>query len=871
MFVEEEIVELQKLQDSFCKVGHVYGVLVDTTLRKVTDFSGGNQAEQYIDDLFDVERQRRLLAQFSDVDGENVVAAVPDVKYLIVRGVALRDGEHRLIGVWMIYALDMDRLEPEALIPSFMECINEAQLDATVGLIEIMARQMYREKVSKTELLDRLEISRLNEVHNANRLHKSEVMTDILKEMEAEDSFARIAESILSSAGAYAEVNECCLLKIEGEDNRVDMVCEWADSEEHSRMMDFGMKRREDMPFMTGRPYTISGDTNVPENFINYFKENGITAAIYLPVNVGEKMAMYICFQMFEGTRKWLVDELTFFNDVKRIIQTTLTKHVTKNSLASSYTALDQILENIGCAVSVFDLDKQAVLYTNEHFERLRVTEKDKDELLSNLMSDEYDVENVHEFYAKQSETWFEVSFSYITWVDGRKVRLATVYDLTKIKQYQKEVERRAGEDYLTGLYNRLKCEEDLEKMIHATVRSADESALLYIDLDDFDHINDAIGHQNGDRLLRKVAETLNSIDGVAGHCYRIGGDEFVILVSSRNFGKLDKILNNIKNVFGKPWFLAGQDYYCTMSMGVVIMPKDGVSVDTLIQRADIALHWAKNQGKNRIEYYNSAQTSNSSERLEMERAMRTAVEQNCEEFEIYYQPLIDLTKEGNQCCGAEALLRWNSKTLGMVMPDKFIPLAEYLGLITIIGKYVMKEAASRCKYWNDFGHPEYKVNVNLSVVQLVQVDIVDVIRGVLMETGINPANLTLEVTESLAVNDMERMQHVLGEIKALGVHVALDDFGTGYSSLNHIRSMPIDVIKIDKCFVGDIGDEGFADAFVNSVSQLAEALDMNVVVEGVEEEVQKQVLDEMNVDMLQGFLFDRPLTRDEFENKYLI
>ena len=871
MFVEEEIVELQKLQDAFCKVGHVYSVLVDTTLQTITKFSGDVEAERYIDDLMDLDAKRSFLAQFSDMDGENVIAYVTAVKYLMVRGVALRDGNSRLKGVWIIYAIDMDRLTADDMAPGFMECINEAQLDATVALVENVAAQLYRENMDKTRLLDQLEMSQIKEVHNASRLQKSEVMTEILKEMEAEDSFAKIAEQILESAGMYLEVSECALLKVEADDEHVDMLCEWADSEGHGWIRDFGVKTKADFPFMTGRPYTISGDTMIPENFGDYFKENALAAGIYLPITLGDKLAMYIMFQMCGVARKWTVDELTFANDVKRVIQMTLTKHVTKNSLASSYSALEQILEHIGCAVTVYDLDKHTVLYSNENYESLRITEQDRIELVDDLMHPERDLEGSHEFYAKQSEKWLEISFSYINWVDGRKVCLATIYDLTKTKQYQKEIEKRAGEDYLTGLYNRLRCEEDLEKMIHATVRSVDESALLYIDLDDFDHINDAIGHQNGDLLLKSVAEALNHIEGVSGHCYRIGGDEFVVLVSNRNFGRLENIIDSIKNVFSKPWYLGGKDYYCTMSMGVVIMPKDGVTVDTLMQRADIALHWAKNQGKNRVEYYNSNQASNTSERLDLERAMRSAVEEGCKEFEVYYQPLMDITNDGERCCGAEALLRWNSKTLGMVMPDKFIPLAEYLGLINDIGAHVLHEAASRCKYWNDFGHPEYKVNVNLSVVQLVQTDIVDVVKKTLEDTNIKPSNLTLEVTESLAVNDMDKMQQVLGEIKALGVHVALDDFGTGYSSLNHIRSMPIDVIKIDKCFVGDIGEDSFADAFVTSVSQLADALDLNVVVEGVELEEQKEVLDEMNVDMLQGFFFDKPLTQEEFESKYLI
>ena len=203
--------------------------------------------------------------------------------------------------------------------------------------------------------------------------------------------------------------------------------------------------------------------------------------------------------------------------------------------------------------------------------------------------------------------------------------------------------------------------------------------------------------------------------------------------------------------------------------------------------------------------------------------------------------------------------------------PADFIPLSEYLGLIVPIGEHVLIEACKRCKYWNDFGHPEYKVNVNLSVVQLLQKDIVDTVENALIVSGITPENLTLEVTEGLAINDMEAMKKILNGIKELGVRVALDDFGTGYSSLNHIKSMPLDVIKIDRCFVNGVGTDAFSDAFVKTVSKLADAIDVNVCVEGVEEERQREALDDMNIQMIQGFLYDRPLTQDEFERKYLV
>ena len=249
---------------------------------------------------------------------------------------------------------------------------------------------------------------------------------------------------------------------------------------------------------------------------------------------------------------------------------------------------------------------------------------------------------------------------------------------------------------------------------------------------------------------------------------------------------------------------------------------------------------------------------------------MRNAAMNEMDQFEVYYQPIVDITKEGNPCSGAEALVRWNSGTLGFIQPGDFIPLAEYLGLINPIGEYVMMKAAKRCKYWNDMGHPEYKVNVNLSVVQLLQNDIVKKIKKVLEESRISPKNLRLEVTESLAINDMTRMKKILGEIKELGVGIALDDFGTGYSSLNHIRELPIDVIKIDRCFIEHIGEDDFSDAFVKLVAELAKAIGVTVCVEGVEKKEQYQAMNNMEIKLIQGYFFGKPLTQQDFEEKYL-
>lgn len=860
--------KLQRMQDAFVGANRVYCVCIDRDLNHITEFSGSAEEDAYLNTLLTPEMQTRLVHSFSDVEGENVIALPSEVPYFLVRGVAIRGEDHRFIGAWMVLGIDSEQVPEDEYIPRVVMTTTGEAFDKSIALLEVLTNTYFTNKSQLSILVDDLHAIEEEEQQMEYLLQKTEVLTEILKLMESEDSFADVIQGILSETGRYLRTSNCGLLKVAMDDETVELVSEWADRDEHKMGRRCQGLTKSEIPFMTGRTYTISSDTIIPEPFAEYFSTNGIRCGAFLPISISGKVGMYLCITMMDEERKWSVEDIRFINDIKRVVQTILIKRVTKNSLASSYSALESILENTGCGVSVVDVQKSTILYTNDTYKNLVITSEERASLEEMFIQDKGEQEL--EFCAEESGKWFEISFSSMEWVDGRSVRLITIYDVSKTRQYQEKIEHQANTDYLTGLYNRKRLEEDLKEEIHSTVRSGGQSGVLVINLDDFDNINDGLGHQAGDTLLRNVAEALQRVEGIFNCCYRVGGDEFIVLVHNSQINRIDQIIRSIRQIFSRPWQMDEKSYYCTMSMGAVTIPKDGVDPVLLLQRADIALHTAKSLGKNRVEYYTQKQQNSAVERLDMEKCLREAVERGCKEFEVFYQPLIDVTKPDKPCCGAEALVRWNSPTMGFVMPSQFIPLAEYLGLIHEIGRHVLVEACKRCKYWNDFGHPEYKVNVNLSVVQLMRTDIIDTIKDALTSTQLEPSNLTLEVTEGLAVNDMFRMQQVLRAIKNMGIRVALDDFGTGYSSLNHIRSMPIDVIKIDRCFVQDIGEDVFSDAFVKSVSQLAEALHMNICVEGVEEEKQCAALGEMNVDMIQGYLFDKPLSADDFEHKYL-
>ena len=866
-----DINAFQKMQDAYCESNHVYAVCFDIKFHGVTRFSGNEEAKVFFERFISQEMMQTLVASFGDNSIENVISFDIRESFIFLNGVALRDDEGTLLGVMLVFCIAAELMAEEDEIFENARTTSYSDFAKSVALMEILMAQYFSVRAREDKLEMMLEEKELSGDHMKHMLRRNEVMTSILKRMESDNDFAKISEDILGDIGSFMELTNAYLLRLNPDEKTVDMICEWAGVEGTLYMSKFFSVERESIPFFTGRPYTISSDAILPENFKSYFLSYDISAGVFLPLFINDRLGMYVCFTMGNIPKKWSVDEVKLLNDVKRVLQTILVKRVTKNSLASSYAALDAILENAGCGICVCDQGTQSILFTNETYESMLEDYKDRQRFESAILSDnEEDLESVREFCTDQKKNWYQISFSKIHWVDGREVRLSTIYDITEVKNYQNQIEERAVTDYLTGLYNRLRFEEDLRDYIRDAVRSGEQGTFIYIDLDDFKDVNDGLGHAEGDEFLQKTATALKTITRGVGNCYRLGGDEFAILVPANSRDFVERIIQTLQRRFGELWNLGSSEYYCTACMGVVSFPKDGTKVETLLKRADIAMYSAKQQGKNKVEFYSKNTNDETIHRLDMERAMRSAIDDGFKEFEIYYQPLVDATKPNHPCCGAEALVRWNSKDFGMVMPTDFIPLAEYLGLIVPIGEYVLEEACARCKYWNDFGHPEYSINVNLSVVQLLQGNIVENVRKVLAKTGLVAQNLTLEVTESLAAGDGEKMQTVLEALKGLGVHLALDDFGTGYSSLGRLKSLPMDIIKIDKCFVDGMENDEFSQTFIETVSSLADSIDVNVVVEGVESESQQSAISNMKVDMVQGYLFDKPLTRGEFEEKYL-
>jgi len=431
--------------------------------------------------------------------------------------------------------------------------------------------------------------------------------------------------------------------------------------------------------------------------------------------------------------------------------------------------------------------------------------------------------------------------------------------------------------DSLTGLPNRRRYHERLEAAIARAESTGGLVANCFIDLDGFKRINDTLGHRVGDQLLMQVARRILGVvrpsdwvgrpsgDADEGDVpvSRLGGDEFTLILTGMSVDQdVGRVARRILEVLSKPFLLDGQNVQMTASIGIAIYPDDGGDVDSLLRNADTAMNSAKNQGCNSFQYYSRSMNEESEKKIEIERRLRRAIAN--EEFTLLFQPVRE-TKTG-EVQAAEALIRWQDPEVGLIPPDEFIPLAEDTGLIVAIGSWVLKAACEQSRYWQKEGFRPIRMAVNVSGHQIRESNFVEEVAKTLSETGLNPQDLELEITESTIMQEDEATDRAFVELDELGVSVALDDFGTGYSSLSYLRRFPIHRLKIDRSFVARIPDDPEDMAVTAAIVAMAHQLLLPVVGEGVETIEQAQSLTEIGCDELQGYLFSKPLSASDFE-----
>jgi diguanylate cyclase (GGDEF)-like protein/PAS domain S-box-containing protein len=573
-------------------------------------------------------------------------------------------------------------------------------------------------------------------------------------------------------------------------------------------------------------------------------------------------------------------DELGTLAD--SINQMAINLETAKNELWRREEYFRSLIENASDIITILD-EHGVISYTSPSTERILGYKPQ--ELMGKNISEFIHKDDLPNFthtlaiIAKSSNSTSSAEFRfrhksnswYILEAVGKNLRVESIIsgivinsrDITQRRHAEETIRHLAYYDPLTGLPNRILFLDRFKIALAQARRNKHLLAAMFLDLDHFKTINDTLGHTIGDNLLRAVADRLTNCLREGDTVARMGGDEFTLLLPQIDQPKdVSKTAQKILEALKSPFYFEGHELHITFSIGITVYPSDGEDVQTLLKNADLALYRAKASGRNMYQPYTETMKSKALERLVLENSLRHALEKK--EFMIYYQPRIDINTR--KIAGTEALLRWQPPHLGLISPSKFIPVAEETGLIIPIGEWVLRSVCVQNKAWQNAGFPPIQVAVNLSARQFQHPGLEEIITQILKETELESRYLELEITESMAMKNMEFTLAILDTLKNMGIAISLDDFGTHYSSLNYLKRFPIHTLKMDQSFVQDITNNADDAAIVNAVIVLAHSLGLKVIAEGVENEGQLNFLKNLKCDEVQGYLFSKPLPAGEFE-----
>lgn len=465
----------------------------------------------------------------------------------------------------------------------------------------------------------------------------------------------------------------------------------------------------------------------------------------------------------------------------------------------------------------------------------------------------------------EERDKYVQVNITGILPAEGERERqiLIVVEDITERKVSEAKILYMAYHDNLTGLPNRRLLIDRLTQVMAHVRRQKLLAAILFLDVDRFKLINDTLGHNIGDELLKIIAGKLKQCSRTSDTVARLGGDEFIILLT--DVDRIEDLVHIVKRffeVFNIPVNLRGHKFLLTASIGVSVYPNDGEDAETLLKNADAAMYRAKSEGRNNWQFYSSSMNASGLEWITMENKLRKAIEEG--EFILNYQPQVDL--HTNEVIGVEALIRWQDPDQGIIPPNVFIPIAEDSGLIIPIGEWVLRTACAQNRKWQGEGLKHVRVSVNTSIRQFKQKDFVSIVSKILNETGLDPGDLEIEVTESIIMSNAEDTIKILRELKDLGIRLAIDDFGTGYSSLAYLKHMPVDLLKIDQSFVRNITFDENDAAICTTIINMAKSLKIEVIAEGVETMEQFLLLTKLGCDKIQGYIVSKPLLPEKVD-----
>jgi diguanylate cyclase (GGDEF)-like protein/PAS domain S-box-containing protein len=631
----------------------------------------------------------------------------------------------------------------------------------------------------------------------------------------------------------------------------------------------------------SGEPLMLSGREIEERVAAGGLDAQGTTTVdwVGVPLRTADRTFGVLTVQSYSESIRYGESEKEILRFVSSHIASAVEKKRSAEALAQSERQYRSLFENANDAVFIIDPETRRILQANHRaaetygFSAETLVGMRYDDLvdphasgIGGMLSSvgEGSMRNVGAAHRSRDGSPIDVLVSAsMMEYEGRPAILSINRDVTDTKRAEKQIERLAYQDPLTGLANRLRFEDRLALALAGARREDHGLAVLFIDLDRFKVVNDSLGHKVGDQLLRQVAERLAPLIRMSDTLARVGGDEFILLLSrieQRESAGL--VARKIQDLFRPAFRVAGRDLFVTPSIGISVFPDDGDDADSIVKNADVAMYVAKQRGRDNYQFYSRTGERGGLERLDLESKLHQAIAN--EELRVHFQPQVSLRT--GAITGMEALVRWKHPVRGILLPGDFIGLAEDSGLIVDLGLLVLKLACEQARAWRNQGHRDLYVSVNLSIRQLQESDFPTRVKAILEETGLPAGQLKLEITESVAMQNLDMSIDALGRLKRLGVGITMDDFGTGYSSLSYLKILPVDTLKIDRSFIRDVAGDTNDASIVRASIVLAHELRLKVVAEGVETPEQLRFLRQHQCDEVQGFLFSPALPAEKFE-----
>ena len=699
------------------------------------------------------------------------------------------------------------------------------------------------------------------------------VLNDILMSLHDSD-LDNALQIILDKTGEYLDTSRVVLFQDSPDHKTSRAVYEWCNT---------------GIPSIAEINYSLDDETSIPEvraklreegqMLVNYgeipeksrreFELQGVIASAFFSVYLYGRHYGFVCFDDCVVRRRWDEDTARFLRNVSNLISTVLVRQRSAEQLRISQRTCETVLHNVDSYIFVLNPHTNGIIFANHAFERtfgkVRVGNDYRDyfDIDLRVACDDAQVCATFEVYSERAEEWLNVSQELVLWIDGQDAMLVTCYDMTEKRRNAEAIERIAYHDALTGLPNRYRCDIDLRLACQNAQGAGKNGTLFFIDMDDFKIVNDSYGHDYGDAILVGFADYLSAMFHGRNKVFRFGGDEFVILIDPNDADRVREYLDALLDRASRPWQAMDKQFFCTLSIGVVMFSGYEDNVKSIIKNADIAMYEAKRRGKNSYEFFEAALGEQTILRTHTETALRRSMRNNFEGFELHYQPVMDI--RSGRIIGVEALLRMTDESGSVVMPKDFIPLAEYLGFMAPIGDFVLESASRLCKRINESGNPSLSMTVNISEKQLFQKDIGDKIEEIVRRAGALPSNIRIAMNEGTAVGSLERMKSVARQLRARGIGLVLDDFGGGNASFMRLKDLPLDLIKTAPSFMENLNDE-YSRGFLQLVVDWSHAMGKLVCINGVENLDQFDFCKESGADYIQGFYYHVPYRADALE-----